>query len=95
MSEIEFWSMIVPTFETVVSVSISCMRLYVVMLLSIFGAMLLLMMVAVAEELHSQEPLVMQPKPAKLSPRQRRRAKRQRLPDGTKRRWKKGLRAPK
>lgn len=90
MSEIEFWSMIIPSSNMLVSVSFDCIR--------IFGAMLFLLMLAGVMEagMHSSEvkPSVMQPKPAKLSPRQRRRAKRQRLPDGTKRRWKKGLRAP-
>jgi hypothetical protein len=88
MSEIEFWSTVLPSSNMLVSVSWDCIRL--------FGVMWFLLMLASMMEagLHGEEvKSVMQPKPAKLSCRERRRAKRQRL-DGKKRRWKKGLRAP-
>ena len=88
MSEIEFWSTVLPSSNMLVSLGFDCIRTG--------GAMLFMLMLAGMLEagLHGEEvKSVMQPKPAKLSPRERRRAKRQRL-DGKKRRWKKGLRAP-
>ena len=89
MSEIEFWSMIIPS-NMLVGLGWECIRLFGVM----FFFLMLASMMEAGWSNPEVKPRCIEPKPAKLSPRQRRRAKRQRLPDGTKRRWKKGLRAP-
>ena len=88
MSEIEFWLLIAPSQDTLIAVGWDCMRA--------FGVLWFLLALMSVFEAPRPEPV---PEPApepkrKLSPRERRRAKRQRFPDGTKRRWRKGQRAP-
>ena len=81
MSEIEFWFYLVPSPTLLAAASWSFLR---------YGALWLLLLLAVGAVGGPREP---KPSPRKLSPRERRRKKRQRNPDGSKRRWRKGQRA--
>mgnify|MGYP001349733339 CR=1 FL=1 len=93
MTAITFLNEVLPVISSNTSCLTSVLDAWgVLMVVSFFGLGLL---VSVADNrpipVLPPEP---KPKPKKLSPRARRRARRQRNADGSKRRWRKGQRAP-